>query len=75
MRKVIYVVTHGDKWKVQCDHCNSVITDTQVEAINQAKQHVGNLLAGTLSEIRVQGTDSKWRIEWTYGKDPYPPRG
>lgn len=75
-RKIIYVTSHGTKWKVQCDHCtDEPIKDTQAEAIKAAKKQVADLPAGTLSEIRVQGKDGKWQTEWTYGKDPYPPPG
>ncbi len=76
MRKIIYVLTHGEKWRVQCDHCNgSSITDTQTSAITIARKHVASLPEGTLSQILVQGRDSKFRTEWTYGEDPFPPRG
>jgi hypothetical protein len=27
------------------------------------------------AQVLVQGTDSKFRTEWTYGNDPYPPKG
>ena len=74
-RHSIYVVTHGTKWKVKCDHCGEEIKDTQAEAIKLAKAHVADFAAGTLSQILVQGADSQFRAEWTYGKDPYPPKG
>ncbi len=75
MRKVIYVLSHGNKWKVQCEHCNSEIKDTQTEAIRLAKKHVAEFSAGTLSQILIQRDDGKFRTEWTYGADPFPPRG
>ena len=75
MRKVIYVLSHGTQWKVQCDHCGYEITNTQAEAIKIAKQHVAGLAAGSLSQILIQGMDGKYRAEWTYGQDPFPPRG
>lgn len=75
MRTVIYVLKHGSQWKVQCDHCSSQIVNTQVEAIKLAKQHVAGLSAGTLSQIRIQGMSGEFRTEWTYGADPFPPRG
>ena len=75
MRQSIYIVTHGSKWKIKCDHCEEGIWDTQAEAIQRARKHVGSLPAGTLSQILIQGGDSKFRAEWTYGKDPFPPRG
>ncbi len=75
-RQVIYVLSHGDKWKVKCDHCTKdEIKETQAEAIREAKNHVTAQPAATLSEIRIQGKDGQWRAEWTYGKDPYPPPG
>ena len=75
MRKTIYVVTYGNQWKVKCDHCNEGTASTQFEAIRIAKEHVASLPAGTLSQIVIQGKDSLFRTEWTYGKDPFPPRG
>ena len=75
MRNKIYVLSHGNQWKVQCEHCNSAITNTQVEAITQAKQHVAGLPTGTLSQILIQGDGGRFRAEWTYGADPFPPRG
>lgn len=75
MRKTIYVVTFGEKWKVKCDHCKEQICSSQYEAIKLAKTHVSRLSEGTLSQILIQGKDSNFRAEWTYGKDPFPPKG
>jgi predicted regulator of Ras-like GTPase activity (Roadblock/LC7/MglB family) len=77
MRQPIYVVTAGGKWGVKCKHCNkkSAVTGTQAAAIRLAKLHVSKFPKGTLSQILVQGKDSKFRAEWTYGKDPFPPQG
>ena len=75
MRKVVYVVRAGDQWGVQCDHCKEEIRDTQLEAITRAKDHVAELPAGTLSQILVQSGLGKWRTEWTYEQDAFPPRG
>lgn len=75
MRKVIYVLSHGTKWKVKCDHCDSEIKDTQAEAIKVARRHVAGLSAGTLSQILIQRDNGQFRAEWTYGQDPFPPRG
>lgn len=75
MRKVIYVLSHGTKWKMQCEHCNSVVTNTQTEAIKLAKHHVAELPLGTLSQILVQRDNGQFRTEWTYGQDPFPPKG
>lgn len=75
MRQVIYVLSHGEKWKVQCDHCGSEIVETQSEALRIARQHVASLPASTLSQIRVQRDSGEFRTEWTYGLDPFPPKG
>ncbi|MBX4204801.1 MAG: DUF2188 domain-containing protein [Candidatus Doudnabacteria bacterium] len=76
MRNKIYVLSHGFQWKVRCEHCNyEQITSTQAEAIKLAKQHVARFPAGALSQILIQGQNGQYRAEWTYGKDPYPPRG
>lgn len=75
MRLIIYVLSHGAKWKVKCDHCIEGTHETQRGAIKVARDHVASLPAGTLSQILVQGDDGKYREEWTYGRDPYPPRG
>lgn len=75
MRHTIYVVTFGTKWKVRCEHCNSTVKDTQAEAVRLARKHVAALDKGAIAQIRVQGRDSLFRTEWTYGKDPFPPKG
>lgn len=75
MRKIIYVSPHGKKWVVQCDHCSFEVKDTKEEAVRLARSHVGSLPAETLSEIRIQGQDGRFQTEWTYGLDPFPPRG
>lgn len=75
MRQLIYVLSHGNQWKVRCDHCGSEIKSTQAEAIKLAKQHVAGLPSGTLSQILIQRDDGKFRTEWTYGSDPFPPKG
>jgi hypothetical protein len=75
MRKKVYVLSHGSQWKVQCEHCGSAVVATQAEAIRKARAHVADFPAGTLSQILVQGQGGQYRTEWTYGSDPYPPRG
>lgn len=76
MREVIYVLSDGTKWKVLCKHCNKYwLFEKQADAIARARDHVGVLPQGTLSQILVQGQDGKFRTEWTYNKDPFPPRG
>lgn len=75
MRKVIYVLSHGLEWKVNCDHCASRVMKTQGEAIKLARAHIASLPEGSLAQILVQGDGGRFRAEWTYGEDPFPPRG
>lgn len=75
MRKIIYVLSHGAVWKTKCDHCAESVFSTQAEAIRSARSHVASLPKGTLTQILVQNDQGKFRTEWTYGQDPYPPRG
>jgi hypothetical protein len=50
----------------------SIVGSTQKEAIqgsvDLAKKN-GN------AQVLVHGTDGKIRDEWTYGSDPFPPKG
>jgi hypothetical protein len=75
-RKRLFVSPAGKRWNVQWEGGKSdSFHDTQVAAIRRAGAVVGSLPAGTCSQIMVQGTDGKWRTEWTYGQDPFPPPG
>ncbi len=68
-----YVVRVGDRWGVR-GQGNSRLTrlvDTQAEAIA-----VGRPIAmKNRSELRIQGRDGRFREAYSYGSDPYPPRG
>lgn len=75
MRKVIYVLSQGQQWKIQCEHCGQTVFNRQSDAIASAKNHVAGLVEGTLSQIIIQDDNGKFRAEWTYGEDPFPPRG
>ncbi len=76
MNRKTYHVTpssNGD-WKVKAEGNTraSGLHDTKVDALEQAK-----ILAKshTLGQVVVHGTDGKIQTEYTYGKDPYPPKG
>lgn len=75
MRKIIYILSHGTRWKVKCDHCGEEIKNTKIEAIKLARRHVAALPAGTLAQILAQRDNGRFEAEWTYGQDPYPPTG
>jgi hypothetical protein len=70
-----YVVKHPDGWAVKKAGADraSGIYDTQADAEKAAKGIVAGLGGG---EVRIQGTDGKWRDSDTVppGSDPFPPR-
>ena len=67
-----YVVRHGDGWAVRGANNSRVtkVTSTQKEAINVAR----NIAINQHSELRVQGTNGKFRTCNSYGYDPCPPK-
>jgi hypothetical protein len=75
-RAVYYVVLHQDQWKISYEGKHYGPYENQDHAIraaiDAAHEH-GN--KGNDAQVLVQGKDNKFRTEWTYGHDPYPPRG
>lgn len=68
-----YVVRNGDSWGVRGEG-NARLTrsfDTQREAINYGRDIARN----QSSELRIQGQNGQFREAWSYGNDPYPPKG
>lgn len=68
-----YVVRAGERWGVRGEG-NSKLTktfDTQREAIGLGR----NIARNQKAELRIQGQDAKFREAWSYGNDPYPPKG
>lgn len=68
-----YVVKNGEGWGVRGEG-NSRLTksfETQGEAIGRGRQIAQN--AG--SELRIQNSEGKFREAWSYGNDPFPPKG
>jgi hypothetical protein len=76
MRKVLYVSPHRSQWRVHWQYeQNGEIFNLKTDAISRARKIVGQLTEGQVSQIRVQKADGAFQTEWTYGQDPYPPRG
>lgn len=77
MKRLQYIVVyHENKWKISFEGKHYGPYATQKEAIISAidaAHKTGN--NGLNAQVLVQGTDSKFRTEWTYGNDPYPPKG
>ena len=72
-RKNQYVVRNGDGWGLRGEG-NSRLTasyETQAQAIERGQAIARNNGA----ELRIQGRDGKFREGWSYGNDPFPPKG
>lgn len=68
-----YVVRNGAGWGVRGEG-NTRLTakfETQGAAIERGRE----LAKKAHSELRIQGADTKFRAAWSYGSDPFPPKG
>lgn len=71
-----YVVLHSGQWKIKLDDKHYGPYATQADAIRAAVDAAHKAGEnGHDAQVRVQGTNNQFRTEWTYGHDPYPPRG
>lgn len=73
------VVKHQGEWKISHGgkHYGPYGTGTQREAIRVAVDtaNAEGKKNPDGAQVLIQGEDNKFRTEWTYGKDPYPPKG
>jgi hypothetical protein len=70
-----YVVKNGARWKIRFndkDYDYPTQAAAMKAAVDAAHKAGGN---GHDAQVLVQGRDGKWQTEWTYGNDPYPPKG
>jgi hypothetical protein len=75
-REQYFVVLHEREWKVKFDGQHYGPYRNQKDAIRAAVHAAhGSGENGYDAQVLVQGTDSRFRTEWTYGHDPYPPAG
>jgi len=75
-RTQYFVVLQGGEWKIKVNDTHLGPYPTQKAAIKAAVDAAHAAGAkGHDAQVLVQGTDHKFRTEWTYGNDPYPPRG
>ena len=73
---VYYVVPHQGQWEIKIDGQHRGPYATQFAAIRMAVDAAHESgKRGDACQVLVQGRDDKFRTEWTYGKDPYPPVG
>lgn len=71
-RKVYHVVPAGSDWQVK--HQGAVIsTHRTKEAAVDAGRRVA--IASQPSQLVIHKSDGTIETEYTYGDDPYPPRG
>lgn len=75
-RKVLLVLSDQGDWYVKWKggERGASFAD-KADAIAHARTRVGGLPEGECSQILVQRHDGTWQTEWTYGDDPFPPRG
>lgn len=72
-KKNQHVVPHGKEWAVKGAGNSrvTVITDTQIEAIERAREIAQN----NASELFIHNRQGQIRERNTYGQDPNPPKG
>lgn len=75
-RLAYYVVYHENQWKVKFEGKHYGPYNTQKAAIKEAVDtaHKAGKI-GHDAQVLIQGTNNQFRTEWTYGHDPYPPKG
>jgi len=73
MSKNQYVVRTGKQWGVRAEGSKRLTTvcNQQGDAIAAGREIARN----QHSELRIQGRDGTFREAWSYGNDPFPPRG
>ena len=75
-RAQYFVVLHQGQWKVSFNQQHYGPYRTQAEAMRAAVDAAHKSgLQGHDAQVLVQGQDHRFRTEWTYGHDPYPPPG
>jgi hypothetical protein len=68
-----YVVRNGENWGVRGEGNGRLTANyaTQQEAISRGRE----IARSEGSELRIQGENGRFREAWSYGNDPYPPKG
>ena len=75
-REQYFVVFHDNQWKIKHNDQHSEAYATQAAAMKRAVALArADGKGGRDSQVLVQGKDLLFKTEWTYGHDPYPPRG
>lgn len=77
MARIEYRVlsAQGD-WRVTRDGSELGRYKLKAEAVEYARARAkSDHLNGHDTQLVVQKSDGTWQYEWTYGNDPFPPRG
>lgn len=75
-RAQYYVVFHQRQWRINLEGQHYGPYYTQADAIRAAVDAAHESgWNGHDAQVFVQGRDNRFRVEWTYGHDPYPPPG
>lgn len=74
-RAIYYILSNAGRWKIK-HRDKEYDYGTQAAAIKAAVDaaHTSGR-NGHDAQVLMQGRDSQWQTEWTYGNDPYPPKG
>ena len=76
VRLQYFVVLADNQWTISYGGRHFGPFTTQRNAIRAAVDAAHRAgVDGDTAQVLVQGTDSRFRAEWTYGYDPYPPPG
>lgn len=73
MAKQIHVVRQGKNWAAKQDNAQraSVVAPTQRKAFERAREIAKN----QGEELSIHNMNGKIRAKYSYGNDPYPPKG
>lgn len=77
MARAHYYVLHNEHgWRIKLgdDYHGPYVSKAsaiQVAVDAARRSHA----AGHDAQVLVQGQNGQWQTEWTYGHDPYPPKG
>ena len=75
-RNQYVVVLHNDEWKIKYGEKHYGPYSSRAAAIRAAVDTAHRLgLLGHDTQVLIESMNNLIRTEWTYGHDPYPPRG
>jgi hypothetical protein len=81
-RAVYYVVSEGQNWRMRYgwQGADSQLFTTEFPTKSSAIRYAVDCAhtegkKGNDAQVVIQDQSGKWQTEWTYGHDPYPPKG